>query len=86
MRLVNRLVANPLGAFSVLAVAALLEAWGDSFFQSGFYRASGFKPLAAILAGALVLAMYGSVGNIPRWHVGRLIGVYVVPFFFSWRR
>jgi hypothetical protein len=81
IRLINRLVANPSGAFGVLAIAAFLEAWGDSFFQSGIYRASGFGRVGAILAGTLVLAMYGSVVNIPRWDFGRLIGVYVVLFF-----
>ena len=31
-----RLIANPLGAFAVLALAAFLEAYGDSFFQVSF--------------------------------------------------
>ena len=68
MSFLDRLVTSPLGALSVLALAAILEAWGDSFFQSAFYRASGF-------------ALYGSVVNIPRWDFGRLIGAYVVLFF-----
>ncbi len=35
----------------------------------------------AFVAGALVLAIYGSLVNVPRWHFGRLIGAYVVLFF-----
>jgi hypothetical protein len=81
MSFLDRLVTSPLGALSVLALAAILEAWGDSFFQSAFYRASGFGRAIAILAGALLLALYGSVVNIPRWDFGRLIGAYVVLFF-----
>ena len=77
----DRLVANPLGALSMLALAALLEAWGDSFFQTGFYRASGVARVLAFLAGAVALAAYGAVVNIPRWDFGRLIGGYVVLFF-----
>ncbi len=79
----DRLVATPTGAFGVLAVAALLEAWGDSFFQSGFYRASGWGRVVAILTGVVILAMYGSVINIPRWNFGRLIGAYVILFFLG---
>jgi small multidrug resistance family-3 protein len=75
------MVANPLGTLVVLILAAFLEVWGDSFFQSAFYRSSGLGRVAAILSGALVLAAYGSVVNIPRWDFGKLLGVYVVLFF-----
>ncbi len=81
MSFLDRLIANPLGAIAVLALAALLEAWGDSFFHSGFYRASGIARVFALLGGAVVLAAYGAVVNIPRWDFGRLIGAYVVLFF-----
>jgi small multidrug resistance family-3 protein len=65
----------------VLSLAAFLEAWGDSFFQSGFYRSSGAGRAAALIAGTLVLAAYGSVVNVPRWDFGKLLGIYVVLFF-----
>jgi small multidrug resistance family-3 protein len=81
MNLLNRLVAYPLGAFAVLSFAGFLEAWGDSFFQAGFYRATGFGRVVALVAGALVLAAYGATVNIPRWDFGKLLGMYVVLFF-----
>jgi len=81
MNILDRLVANPLGAFGVLALAAFLEAYGDSFFQVGFYRSSGLGRVLAFVAGAAVLAAYGSVVNAPRWDFGKLLGVYVVLFF-----
>jgi hypothetical protein len=77
----DRLVSNPIGALSMLLMAASLEAWGDSFFQASFYRASGLGRLLAFLAGAVVLALYGSIVNVPRWEFGKLIGVYVAMFF-----
>jgi len=77
----NRAVSNPLGAFAALALAAALEAWGDSFFQTSFYRASGWGRILAFAGGAAVLAGYGSMVNLPRWDFGRLIGVYVMVFF-----
>jgi small multidrug resistance family-3 protein len=82
MQMVSRLVSNPLGALLALALAAFLEALGDSFFQTSFYRASGLGRVPAFLAGAAVLAAYGSMVNVPRWDFGRLIGVYVAMFFF----
>jgi drug/metabolite transporter superfamily protein YnfA len=81
MNVLDRLVANPMGALAVLALAAFVEAWGDSFFQVGFYKSSGTGRVLAILAGAAVLTLYGSVVNVPRWDFGKLLGAYVVLFF-----
>ena len=61
MHLIDRVVSNPLGALAVLALAALLEAFGDSFFQAGFYRFSGTGRVLALVAGAGILTAYGSV-------------------------
>lgn len=83
MSFVDRLVQNPLGAIGVLAIAALLEAWGDSFFQAGFYRSSGLGRVLCILTGILVLALYGAAVNLPHWDFGKLLGVYVVLFFLA---
>lgn len=83
MQWLNRVVQNPLGALGVLAIAAFLEAWGDSFFQAGFYRSSGFTRILMLLAGTLVLALYGSTVNVPRWDFGKLLGVYVALFFLA---
>ena len=81
MNFLDRLVANPLGAFGVLSLAAFLEVYGDSFFQASFYRSSGFGRVVAFAAGMAVLAAYGSVVNVPRWDFGKLLGIYVALFF-----
>jgi len=81
MSILDRLVQNPLGALAVLTLAAFLEAWGDSFFQVGFYRSSGPGRVMALVAGAVVLSTSGSVVNVPRWDFGKLLGAYVVLFF-----
>jgi len=77
----NHLVAHRGGAFFLLAVAAFLEAYGDSCFQSALYRASGASRVLAFAGGAASLAAYGLVVNAPRWEFGKLLGVYVVLFF-----
>ena len=81
--LVDRLVATTGGALLVLALAAFLEAGGDSFFQEGFYRAAGSRRVLELILGAAMLASYGAVVNTPRWDFGRLLGVYVVLFFLA---
>ena len=35
----------------------------------------------AFASGAAVLALYGSVVNVPRWDFGKLLGIYVALFF-----
>jgi len=77
----NQLVAHRSGALLLLAIAAFLEAYGDSCFQSALYRASGASRVLAFVGGAASLAAYGLVVNAPRWEFGKLLGVYVVLFF-----
>ncbi len=79
--LLNQFVAHRSGALVLLAIAAFLEAYGDSCFQSALYRASGMSRVLAFAGGALSLAAYGLVVNAPRWEFGKLLGVYVVLFF-----
>jgi small multidrug resistance family-3 protein len=75
-------MSNPI-VFLLLAAAALLEAGGDSCFQTALHRARGFERVWWSLAGALMLAGYGALVNGPRWDFGRLLGVYVVVFFLA---
>jgi len=77
----NQLVGNPVGAYAVLSLAALLEVSGDACFQSGLYQATGAMRGVWFLVGAAVLASYGFFVNLPQWDFGKLLGVYVVLFF-----
>jgi small multidrug resistance family-3 protein len=81
MQTLDRLVAHPLGAAAALTLAAFLEVYGDSFFQTSFYKSEGVGRWMAFGAGVAVLGVYGSVVNIPRWDFGKLLGVYVALFF-----
>jgi small multidrug resistance family-3 protein len=81
MSVLERLVSNPAGALAVLTLAALLEVFGDSFFQTGFYRSSGLGRVVALVTGAALLVAYGAVVNVPRWDFGKLLGIYVVLIF-----
>jgi small multidrug resistance family-3 protein len=79
--LLEQVVAHPGGTLLILLIAAFLEAYGDSSFQTALYRSSGMTRALAVLSGAASLAAYGLVVNTPRWDFGRLLGVYVVLFF-----
>jgi hypothetical protein len=70
-----------LGALSLLALAALFEAFGDSLFQSGIHRAGGGSRVLFLAFGAMILGLYGFTVNIPHWDFGKLLGIYVVMFF-----
>jgi drug/metabolite transporter superfamily protein YnfA len=77
----SQLVATRSGALAVMLFAAVLEVYGDSWFQFGLHRTTGAPRYLAFAGGALTLALYGFVVNIPPWDFGRLIGSYVVLFF-----
>lgn len=79
--LLDSVVAHPGGAFALLTLAAFLEAFGDSLFQSGIYRSAGTARGFFFVSGAVVLALYGFTVNIPHWDFGKLLGIYVVLFF-----
>ncbi len=81
LTVLNRVVASPWGAFTVLTLAACLEVFGDACFQSGLYRASGSTRVGWFLAGVALLGFYGLFVNLPQWDFGRLLGVYVAMFF-----
>ena len=77
----TQLVATRAGTLAVLLLAACLEAYGDSCFQQGLHRYSGFARYSSFALGALALAGYGLVVNTPPWDFGKLLGLYVVLFF-----
>ena len=79
--ILSQLISSPIGAFAVLALAAILEVFGDACFQSGLYRSSGTSRGLWFLAGTLILATYGLFVNLPQWDFGKLLGVYVALFF-----
>ena len=79
--LFTQLVATRAGTLVILLLAAFLEAYGDSCFQSGLYRTTGAARYVAFALGALSLALYGLTVNTPPWDFGKLLALYVVLFF-----
>ena len=83
MRLLDQMIALPGGVYLLLFVAALLEVWGDSYFQTAVHRSSGASRFISVIGGAVILSLYGLVVNLPGWDFGKLLGVYVVFFFIA---
>jgi drug/metabolite transporter superfamily protein YnfA len=79
--ILNQIVSSPVGAAFVLVIAASLEVFGDSFFQSGLYRSTGAARAVWFFSGVAVLGLYGLFVNLPQWDFGKLLGVYVALFF-----
>jgi hypothetical protein len=76
-----QIVANPFGAFAVLALAAYLEVYGDACFQSGLYHSTGSRRVLWFVLGAAVLVAYSLFLNSSQVDFGKLLGLYVVLFF-----
>jgi hypothetical protein len=79
----HQLVSHRRGIYLLLFVAALLEVWGDSYFQAAVHRSSGVSRWAYSIAGVVVLSLYGLSVNLPSWNFGRLLGVYVFFFYIA---
>jgi len=72
---------TPLLTLLVLVGAAVLEAAGDALVRLGMDNSGRTLRIALMAAGAVVLFSYGYMVNAPRWHFGRLLGIYV-PLLF----
>src|ERR1700710_255971 len=77
-----QIVSSPIGAFAVLALAAYMEVQGDACFQSGLYHSTGTKQIGWFVAGTVVLVGYSLFLNSSKIDFGKLLGIYVVLFFF----
>jgi drug/metabolite transporter (DMT)-like permease len=71
---------NTLTTLLILFTAAALEAGGDALVRKGLH-ASPLPRIGFLLAGAVVLFLYGYTVNTPPWDFGRLLGIYVAFFF-----
>ncbi|WP_040507314.1 hypothetical protein [Gluconobacter morbifer] len=70
------------GLAALLLLAAFLEVGGDALVRSGLHATGGARVLY-LVAGGLVLWIYGVTVNLPDWDFGRLLGVYVALFFVA---
>ncbi len=65
-----------LAILSILLGAAVLEVAGDAVVRLGLTRGSSL----IIVAGMIVLGLYGVLVNTVKWDFSKLLGVYVAVF------
>jgi small multidrug resistance family-3 protein len=69
-------------AILLLLLTAVLEAGGDTVIRAALHTSSAWPRAILFTLGAGVLFAYGYVVNAPAWDFGRLLGLYVVFFFW----
>ena len=66
----------PFAAWLIFVAAAVLEVAGDAVIRKGL-RGAG---TGMVVAGCVILGMYGLVVNVVSWDFSKLLGVYVAVF------
>jgi drug/metabolite transporter superfamily protein YnfA len=61
---------------AIFVAAALLEVGGDAIVRQGLRG----QKWVLVLAGCLLLAVYGLVVNLVKWDFSKLLGTYVAVF------
>ena len=67
--------------FGLLVLATTFEVGGDAVIRLGLGRHALPARILLMLAGAVILYLYGLVLNLAPLDWGRLIGAYVATFF-----
>jgi drug/metabolite transporter superfamily protein YnfA len=68
-----------ISAWVFLALAAVFEVGGDAVIRVGIKNGN----VAVIILGAISLAGYGIMVNIPDWDFSKILGVYIGVFALS---
>jgi small multidrug resistance family-3 protein len=73
---------KPIVTLVLLVIATLLEAGGDAIVRMGLRSPSPVLKVALLACGGFMLFGYGVFLTTSPVDFGRLIGIYVVVFFF----
>jgi small multidrug resistance family-3 protein len=73
---------NPL---LLLVLATVLEVSGDALVRIALHEHAGAARIALWLAGAVLLAGYGTLLNLAPFEFGRVVGLYIATLFVVWQ-
>jgi hypothetical protein len=73
----------PVLAFLVVATA--LEVSGDAIIRKSLFEQAGLARIALFLAGAALLAGYGTFLNLAPLEFGKVVGLYIATLFVMWQ-
>jgi hypothetical protein len=69
----------------ILVIATTLEVSGDAIIRKSLFDHQGLARAALFLAGAALLAGYGTFLNLAPLEFGKVVGLYIATLFVVWQ-
>jgi hypothetical protein len=69
----------------LLIIATTLEVSGDAIIRKSLFEHVGLARAGLFLAGALLLAGYGTFLNLAPLEFGKVVGLYIATLFVVWQ-
>jgi small multidrug resistance family-3 protein len=69
----------------LLIVATTLEVTGDAIIRKSLFEHAGLARIGLFLAGAALLAGYGTFLNLAPLEFGKVVGLYIATLFVVWQ-
>ena len=68
-----------------LVIATALEVTGDAIIRKSLFEHAGLARIGLFLAGAVLLAGYGTFLNLAPLEFGQVVGLYIATLFVMWQ-
>ena len=69
----------------LLVIATALEVTGDAIIRKSLFEHQGMARIGLFLAGAGLLAGYGTALNLAPLEFGKVVGLYIATLFVVWQ-
>jgi hypothetical protein len=69
----------------LLVIATALEVAGDAIIRKSLFEHQGLARIGLFLAGATLLAGYGTFLNLAPLEFGKVVGLYIATLFVVWQ-
>ena len=69
----------------LLVIATTLEVTGDAIIRKSLFEHQGLARIGIFLAGAALLAGYGTFLNLAPLEFGKVVGLYIATLFVVWQ-
>jgi hypothetical protein len=69
----------------LLVIATTLEVTGDAIIRKSLFEHQGPARIGLFLAGAALLAGYGTFLNLAPLEFGKVVGLYIATLFVVWQ-
>ena len=69
----------------LLVIATTLEVTGDAIIRKSLFEHAGMARIGLFLAGAALLAGYGTFLNLAPLEFGQVVGLYIATLFVMWQ-